>query len=243
MGCCQTLRIVKVPSNQNLFPPNSDQDSNRKLLYSNESSNIVDEDINSIEKKSTVSFRVRKSSLIKRRSGNLLEEFEILQNMGSGGYGDVYKAKDKVTGLIRAIKSIKKSIMHTEHILIEIENLKEVVKNNQDHPNIVRILEFIEEPTTYYIITDLCTGSNLIERITNSVDFSENQAAKYMYQIFSALSHCHKLGIAHRDIKPENLLFESQDENSLLKVIDFGHSCKLIENQKFTELLGTVIII
>jgi len=60
-----------------------------------------------------------------------------------------------------------------------------------------------------------------------------------MYDILSALSHCHKAGIIHRDIKPENLLFETSDENSVLKIIDFGTSRKITEDIKCTELIGT----
>ncbi|CAG9320051.1 unnamed protein product [Blepharisma stoltei] len=235
MGCCQTFRIVGI-NKEAIGPP-----LKRNSLIADKSRESIDscagaEDINTTyDKRPTVlSFRVRKSSLIKKRSGTLLDEFKILQTLGSGGYGTVYKAQDKSSGLLRAVKAIDRSKMITEHILTEIENLI-----NVDHPNIVRILEFIEESDTYYIITELCTGSNIIERITSSEDFSENQAAKYMLQIFSALSHCHKLGIAHRDIKPDNLLLEHPGENSLVKLIDFGHSSKIIENQKFTELLGT----
>mmetsp|Transcript_23605 Transcript_23605/g.23351 ORF Transcript_23605/g.23351 Transcript_23605/m.23351 type:complete len:80 (-) Transcript_23605:800-1039(-) len=60
-----------------------------------------------------------------------------------------------------------------------------------------------------------------------------------MHDILSALSHCHKSGIIHRDIKPENLLFETNDENSVLKIIDFGTSRKITEDIKCTELIGT----
>ena len=66
-------------------------------------------------------------------------------------------------------------------------------------------------------------GSQLFDKITQQENqtFTENQAAKYMKQLFSAVSHCHANGVIHRDIKPENIML-TKDDN--IRLIDFGLS-------------------
>ena len=93
-----------------------------------------------------------------------------------------------------------------------------------DHPNIIKIYEFYEDAKKFYIVTDLCIGGELFDKIIEMKQFNEIQAANIMNQIFSVISYCHKHDIVHRDLKPENVLFSSKDENSLIKVIDFGTS-------------------
>lgn len=66
-------------------------------------------------------------------------------------------------------------------------------------------------------------------------------AAEYMKQLLSAVVYCHSLNIVHRDLKPENLLFDSNADNAILKVIDFGTSRKFENDTKMTKRLGTVI--
>jgi calcium-dependent protein kinase len=61
-----------------------------------------------------------------------------------------------------------------------------------------------------------------------------------MKQIFSCINYCHQKGIVHRDLKPENLLFESQDEKAIIKVIDFGVSIKYKKGAKMKDKFGTV---
>jgi serine/threonine protein kinase len=68
------------------------------------------------------------------------------------------------------------------------------------------------------------TGGELFDRIVNSGNFSERDAAKYTYQITSAMKYCHDRNIVHRDLKPENILLQTTDEDSELVIIDFGTS-------------------
>lgn len=92
-------------------------------------------------------------------------------------------------------------------------------------------------------MTELCKGAELFDWMVENGTFSENLAAKYMWEIVSAIHHCHKAGIVHRDIKPENLLFESREPNARLKVIDFGISKKIVPGQVLSSLSGTIYYI
>mmetsp|Transcript_18514 Transcript_18514/g.8641 ORF Transcript_18514/g.8641 Transcript_18514/m.8641 type:complete len:99 (+) Transcript_18514:186-482(+) len=93
-----------------------------------------------------------------------------------------------------------------------------------DHPNILKLYEFFVDDNCYYLVTELCTGGELFDRITNEGNMNETKAANIMYQVLSAVTYCHSRNIVHRDLKPENLLLESREENAPLKVIDFGTS-------------------
>lgn len=109
-----------------------------------------------------------------------------------------------------------------------------------DHPNILKLYEYFEDDKNVYLITELCKGGELFDRIIENEFFSEPIAAKIFRQILQSLNYCHKLGVAHRDLKPENFIFESKDMDSDLKVIDFGLS-KIIQVQGGFVSQGTTI--
>ena len=93
-----------------------------------------------------------------------------------------------------------------------------------DHPHILKLYEYFEDEKNVYLITELCRGGELFDRIIKEEFFSEKVAARLFKQILQPLNYCHNQGIAHRDLKPENFLFETDDADSDLKVIDFGLS-------------------
>lgn len=93
-----------------------------------------------------------------------------------------------------------------------------------DHPNVIKLYEYFEDEENVYLVNELCTGGELFDRIIKAEYFNEEVAAKIFRQILQALNYCHQLSIVHRDLKPENFLFVSPDEDSDLKIIDFGLS-------------------
>lgn len=80
----------------------------------------------------------------------------------------------------------------------------------------------------------------MFERIQKNNSFSEKEAASYMKQILSAIVYLHEKGIVHRDLKAENLLFENEDKDAQIKLIDFGVSTEFNGKKKMKETLGTV---
>jgi calcium-dependent protein kinase len=101
--------------------------------------------------------------------------------------------------------------------------------------------EFFQDDKHFFIVTELCNGGELFERITKSHHFSEKKAAETMEQILSAIVYCHDNKIVHRDLKPENILYESPKPDSPIKVIDFGTSRVFDgDNKKMMQKLGTV---
>lgn len=95
----------------------------------------------------------------------------------------------------------------------------------------------------YYVVTELCRGQELFDRIVGKGHISENLAALYTWQILSALNHCHQKGVIHRDIKPENLLFESNEESARLKVTGFSICKKVEQGESINSFSGNLFYV
>ena len=163
--------------------------------------------------------------IISKNRMTLTEEYEPEDQLGEGGYGQVYLVRHKKMNLLRAMKVIPvKSKTSEEKTDEEIELLKQL-----DHPNIVKLFEYFSDNDKYYLITEYCKGGDLFDLIKKKKKFSELSAAYIMFQIFRALIYCHNTHhLVHRDIKPENIVVFRKN-NALedlydVKLIDFGIS-------------------
>ena len=152
----------------------------------------------------------------------------MLEILGKGTFGCVYRARNKKSGVIRAIKTIKKRAVDRkeQHRLIsEVDILKKL-----DHPNIVKLYELIEDDRHYHLVTELCIGGELFDRIMEDGHFSETDAAGYIHDIFSAVNVLHSNNIVHRDIKPENLLIKSNLLQFLYPILLIWRQCGISPN-------------
>lgn len=168
--------------------------------------------------------------------GSIEQTYKICEILGQGGFSIVRKAVHIEENRERAVKMISKTSISSSQML-EVQQESEILKNF-DHPNIIRIIEIIEDTTKINIITELCKGGELFDRIINSRSFSESVAAKYMHQILSGVIHIHSTGFIHKDLKPENILFVDEDD-SYLKIIDFGISQKSEKVLKQKNIVGS----
>jgi calcium-dependent protein kinase len=138
----------------------------------------------------------------------------------------VRKCQHRETKEWYAIKSIRKAkVSKIEVLKREIDILREV-----DHPNIIRLKDVFEDQKYLHLITELCTGGELFDRIIEKTKseaghFSEQDAAKLIRDICDAIAYCHDVKqIVHRDLKPENFLYKTTADDSPIKIIDFGLS-------------------
>ena len=139
--------------------------------------------------------------------------------IGTGGFGTVYKVRHRETGQTRACKVIPKNkILNLDTFMLEIKILQKL-----DHPNVLKLYEYFIDETSIYLITEMCRGGELFDRIIEKEFFDENEAALLFKQILQSLNYIHSQGIAHRDIKPENFLYDAKGGDSI-KIIDFGLS-------------------
>ena len=167
-----------------------------------------------------------RENFVGETKGKLLDSYEVLTQLGKGGYGKVYKVKNIKTGEIRACKHLsKQNVKNLEKFRREIEILKKM-----DHPNIIKLYEVYESERSLYLVMELCNGGEIfdriIEHIQNKKMYSEKDSAKIFEQVMSCIQYCHNKNICHRDLKPENLLYlnAGSEENNRIKVIDFGLS-------------------
>ena len=195
----------------------------------------------------TVQMNSRKEVFINEYNYSMKDDYDIIAQLGKGGYGKVFEVRHKKTKTIRACKYIAKSKIKEkdlQRIRREISILKKA-----DHPNIVKIYEVYETNRSIYIIMEKCNGGELFDKIIDNISkhkmFSEKETAKIFLQIMSAINYCHKNGICHRDLKPENILLLKKDneEDYPLKIIDFGLSQIFKDNKKLNSKVGTAYYI
>ena len=167
-----------------------------------------------------------KENFVGEVKGKLLDFYDVIKQLGKGGYGKVYEVKNKKTGELRACKHLSKlNIKNLDKLRREIEILKKM-----DHPNIIRIYEVYESERSLYIVMEECKGGEIfdriIEHIQNKQMYSEKDAAIIFQQVMSCIQYCHNQNICHRDLKPENILYlnAGSEKNNRIKIIDFGLS-------------------
>ncbi|MGH9939750.1 MAG: protein kinase domain-containing protein, partial [Blastocatellia bacterium] len=164
--------------------------------------------------------------------GKTLGHYRILELLGRGGMGEVYKAKDTTLGREVAIK-----VLHS-NLSIDQDRLRRFAQEARaasalNHPNIITIHEFGREDGVHFIVSEFIEGETLRRRIWSEKTASERMNAgeipEIAIQITGALNAAHEAGIVHRDIKPENVMVRP---DGLVKVLDFGLA-KLIERRSF----------
>jgi len=135
-------------------------------------------------------------------------------NLGSGGYGSVVRAKKSSTGEVVAAKVISTNRQKLSAIKKEVS-----VMALLSHSNIIALHDAEQIGNNFFIYMELAEGGELFTRVINSGSLSEPEALKYYKQLMSAVEHMHALGVVHRDLKLENILLDRDDN---CKVCDFG---------------------
>ncbi len=167
------------------------------------------------------------------------EDFESLSssNIGSGGFGKVYKVKHRVSGNIYAIKVINKAKI-LESDMAEQMKLEVKIMYKLDHPNIIKLYNHFEDDESFYLVLELASKGQLYTKLKKQSRLEERVAAQYIRDVVAAVGYLHSLNppIIHRDIKPENILL---DDNEVGKLCDFGWSNFFNQDRKRMTYCGT----
>ena len=114
---------------------------------------------------------------------SLRDNYESIKQLGKGGYGQVYRVRNKITGKMYACKKLSKlKLKDLEKFRREIDILEKT-----DHPNIIKLYEVYESQNSLYLIMEECHGGELFDRIMNHIDnqemYSEKEAAEIIYKL------------------------------------------------------------
>jgi hypothetical protein len=150
-------------------------------------------------------------------NGQLFGHYRVLEKIGAGAMGDVFRARDERLGRDVALKLIRPSSSdNPDHLRRFEQEARAAAALN--HPNIVAVYDVGFEGKNPYIVEELLEGKTLRQRLAAG-PIPVRQAASYALQIAHGLSAAHDRHIVHRDLKPENLFLTNDDR---IKILDFG---------------------
>lgn len=168
--------------------------------------------------------------------------YKIIEKLGSGSFGQVYKVQHRETKQLRALKMVKKTALkYQDEKSDELVEIK--ISQQLEHPNILKLFEVSQDEKNFYIVSELMTGGDLFNQISKISSYTEKNAAVIIEQILSVVAYLHAKNIVHRDLKPENIMLETNKQGDLnVKIIDFG-AANYFKGQPLKMKIGTAYYI
>ncbi len=157
--------------------------------------------------------------------GETISHYEIVERIGAGGMGEVYRARDPRLDRDVAIKTLSASFGTDDGRLKRFEREARAVAS-LNHPNVLAVYDVGTHDGVPYLVSELLDGETLRERISAG-GLTARKAVEYATQIADGLAAAHAKGVIHRDLKPENL-FITRDGH--VKILDFGLA-KLVQRE------------
>ena len=177
--------------------------------------------------------------LLGKYKGFTIGNYRVLDRLGTGGAGNVYLGEHQ---LMRRRVAIK--VLPTPHAgdpaLIERFRREARAAALLDHPNIVRIYDFREEPAASYLVLGHIDGPSLQKVIDRKGALPVETACEYARQVAHGLQHAHEQGLIHRDIKPANLLV---DGAGVVKILDMGLARFTGDEDSVTRKFNTAMVL
>ncbi|WP_286178167.1 serine/threonine protein kinase [Rhodopirellula sp. JC639] len=168
------------------------------------------------------------------RLSELFPTLEIIELLGAGGMGAVYKARQEGLDRLVALKILPEEFAHDVKFALRFtREARTLAKLN--HPNIVSVFEFGKVQDTFYFLMEFVDGPTLRD-VVRAGQLSPEHALAIVPHLCDALQFAHDKGVIHRDIKPENILMA---KDGSVKIADFGLSRILGNENQPTELTGT----
>ena len=164
--------------------------------------------------------------------------FEIHEQLGKGGIGEVYAGVDQLLGRPVAIKALRPEFSR-DHGFVERFRSEATNLARLNHPNITTLYSLHKEGDELYMVMELVRGSTLESILSRAGRLGLNECIAIMAQAVAGLTYAHRMGVIHRDIKPANLMVT---DSGLLKIMDFGIA-RIQGSQRMTrqgDLIGTL---
>jgi serine/threonine protein kinase/cytochrome c-type biogenesis protein CcmH/NrfG len=149
-------------------------------------------------------------------STETVQHFQLIEYLGSGASGNVFKARDTKLDRLVALKMPRKGELSEDEASFFVREARAAAQLT--HPGIVRVHEVGEDGSQPFIVSDYVDGVTLADRLSDR-PYSARQASELAQQIALALEHAHKHGVIHRDLKPSNIMIDGEGRPH---VMDFG---------------------
>lgn len=170
--------------------------------------------------------------------GTVVGNYKIIDKIGEGGMGAVYKGIDLMLEREVAIKVLKPELGNQPQV-VERFRSEAVTLAKLNHPNVATLFAFFRQGDLFFMVLEYVRGTTLDQMVEAHGAMSCEQAIPLFCQMLEGIDHAHSLGIIHRDIKPANMMLT---ENGLLKVLDFGIA-RALGSARMTRagnLIGTI---
>ena len=228
-----TKYIINSNKLLKLFNINNKNDSIQHLYTKNEVE-LEDFDIPHLKDNDIIFFSFE--LLATYKSSNNFYQYEFIRWIKSGGFGNIYLAKEVDSNKDFAVKEISVKNFSNEN-LYNISRESMILKE-MSHTNIIKFHRIFTYNQKFYIIMDFARGGELSSILSSNKPLKEEHAKNLFHQIYNAVCYIHSKNIIHRDLKPNNILF-LDEEKTHIRIIDFGISGSSNGNQKELVKAGT----
>ena len=171
------------------------------------------------------------------RGATFAQRYEILEKLGKGGMGSVYRVIDKQIDEEMALKILNPNIASDKSTINRFKNELKLARKIT-HKNVCRMHDINEDDGTFYITMEYVPGEDLKSFVKRSERLTEGKALSIAKQICEGLAEAHRIGVVHRDLKPQNIMI---DKKGNAKIMDFGIA-RSLEARGVTEagmIIGT----
>jgi len=152
------------------------------------------------------------------RGSTFARRYEVIEELGKGGMGSVYKVFDKKIKDKIALKLIKPEIAADEKMIDRFSNELKYARKIA-HPNVCRMYDLGEEEETHYITMEYVSGEDLKSMIRMMGQLGSGKTVSIAKQVCDGLAEAHRLGVVHRDLKPQNVMIDKEGNT---RIMDFG---------------------
>lgn len=156
-----------------------------------------------------------------RTDGFILGQYRVLEELGRGGMGRVYKAVHQTMGRFVALKLLAPDLTKTDRAK-ELFQREVKAAARLNHPNIVTAYDANQAGDRFFLVMEYVDGPNLSQLVREQGPLPVEQACEYIRQVAVGLDYAHDMGLIHRDVKPSNLLVQQTTAGPQVKILDFG---------------------
>src|SRR4051812_482349 len=162
--------------------------------------------------------------------------YTILEKLGEGGMGEVFRARHERLGRLVALKVIRADrLPHPDAVRRFLREAR--VAAQLHHPNVVTVFDANEADGVHFLAMELVDGTDLAKQVKDHGPLPPALACEYVRQAALGLQHAHEKGLVHRDVKPSNLIvLRDQPTGPVVKVLDFGLARFVSEQADATPL-------